>query len=81
MFEYTQTPNIFSILSALASLYTFILILLLILNMNILQKSGRHGLWAFLIFIPPLYIIMVWIFAFADWPALKKRDDAEKASG
>jgi hypothetical protein len=39
---------------------------------RIFQRTGRSGWWAILMFIPILNIIVLWVFAFARWPALSK---------
>jgi len=37
----------------------------------IARKAGYSGWWAITILIPLLNIIIIWVFAFAKWPALK----------
>jgi hypothetical protein len=37
---------------------------------KILQKAGYSGWWVLLWFVPVGNIVALWIFAFADWPAL-----------
>lgn len=39
---------------------------------RILQKAGFDPWWAFVLLIPVVNVIMVWVFAFADWPNLKR---------
>jgi len=39
---------------------------------RILHKAGYSRWWVALLFIPLVNIIMIWVFAFADWPNLKK---------
>lgn len=39
---------------------------------RILQKAGFDPLWMLVMVIPVVNVIMVWIFAFADWPNLQK---------
>lgn len=39
---------------------------------RILNKAGVEPLWMFALMIPLLNVIMVWVFAFAEWPNLKK---------
>lgn len=65
-------PMYFLLLSFFGPVAFAFLIFFLIVNMNIVQKAGYSGLWAFSIFLPPLYIVLVWVFAFADWPDLVK---------
>jgi uncharacterized membrane protein YhaH (DUF805 family) len=40
---------------------------------RILKKAGYSGWWSVLMVVPLVNIVMVWVFAFADWPALKAR--------
>lgn len=47
------------------------------LLVRILQKAGFNPLWAFVLPIPVVNVIMVWVFAFADWPNLKRADRKE----
>jgi uncharacterized membrane protein YhaH (DUF805 family) len=39
---------------------------------RIFQKAGRTGWWAVLMLIPIVNIIVLWIFAFSQWPALDR---------
>jgi uncharacterized membrane protein YhaH (DUF805 family) len=40
---------------------------------KIIQKAGYSGWWVLLAFVPLVNIIMLWVFAFADWPNVAKR--------
>ncbi len=40
---------------------------------KILEKAGFPPQWAFVLLIPVVNIIMIWVFAFADWPNLHKQ--------
>ena len=40
---------------------------------KILHKAGYSGWWVLLWFVPIGNIVALWIFAFADWPALRRR--------
>jgi uncharacterized membrane protein YhaH (DUF805 family) len=40
---------------------------------RILHKAGYSGWWSALMLIPLVNIVMIWVFAFADWPALRGR--------
>jgi hypothetical protein len=44
------------------------------LAFRILEKAGINQLWAFKLVIPVVNIIMVWIFAFVEWPNSKKKN-------
>ena len=37
---------------------------------RIFQRAGRTGWWAVLMLIPLVNIVVLWVFAFAEWPAL-----------
>jgi len=39
---------------------------------RILNRAGYSRWWLATLFVPVLNLIMVWIFAFADWPAAKR---------
>ncbi len=43
---------------------------------KILQKAGYSGWWCLIVFVPLVNIIMFYVFAFADWPALRDRNAA-----
>jgi uncharacterized membrane protein YhaH (DUF805 family) len=38
---------------------------------KVLNKAGYSGWWSLLVFVPLVNIVMFWVFAFADWPALR----------
>jgi hypothetical protein len=40
---------------------------------KIIQKAGYSGWWVLLWFVPIANIVMLWVFAFADWPNLARR--------
>jgi nicotinamide riboside transporter PnuC len=48
-------------------------IFVLWLAARILEKAGFEPQWAFVLLIPVVNVIMIWVFAFADWPKLKKK--------
>ena len=55
--------------------WLFILIVLFVLLfpvIKILQKAGYSGWWVLLWFVPIGNLVALWIFAFADWPALRR---------
>jgi uncharacterized membrane protein YhaH (DUF805 family) len=41
---------------------------------KILQKAGYSGWWCLIAFVPLVNIIMLYVFAFADWPALRSQN-------
>lgn len=42
------------------------------LGFRILQKAGLEGWWTLALLVPVVNIVMIWIFAFMRWPALKE---------
>jgi len=43
------------------------------MTVRILHKAGYSGWWSLLTLIPIVNIIVIWIFAFSSWPALRAR--------
>jgi uncharacterized membrane protein YhaH (DUF805 family) len=41
---------------------------------KILHKAGYSGWWCLIVFVPLVNIIMFYVFAFANWPALRDRN-------
>lgn len=50
-----------------------VLFILLFPIWKILRKAGYSGWWVLLWFVPVGNLVALWIFAFADWPALRGR--------
>ena len=48
------------------------LLTLIIPPIKILSKAGYSRWWVILFVIPLINIIVLWVFAFADWPVLEK---------
>lgn len=48
-----------------------VLVLYFIPVVKILRKAGYSGWWSLILLIPLVNIIMIYVFAFADWPALR----------
>jgi uncharacterized membrane protein YhaH (DUF805 family) len=46
---------------------------------KICRKAGFSRAWTFIQIVPIVGIIFVWIFAFADWPAVSKKMTARQA--
>jgi uncharacterized membrane protein YhaH (DUF805 family) len=42
-------------------------------SVKILNKAGYSGWWSLLTLVPLVNIVMIWVFAFADWPVLRDR--------
>ncbi|MGD8429878.1 MAG: hypothetical protein PVH31_05700 [Ectothiorhodospiraceae bacterium] len=61
------------------SLWSLVGVLLFIvvplwLYARILGKAGYSGWWAILGLVPLVNVIMIWVFAFADWPSLRREE-------
>jgi len=58
------------------SLWQLLVIIFIALSVwiygRILNKAGYSRWWVILVFVPLLNIIMMWVFAFAKWPKLKR---------
>lgn len=46
------------------------------LGYRIIEKAGLDGRWVLVLLVPVVNIIMIWVFAFSHWPAL--RDEADQ---
>lgn len=40
---------------------------------KIMIKAGFQRAWALVLLVPAVNVIMIWVFAFIDWPNLKTR--------
>ena len=59
------------------SLWHWVIVLLILviaiwLPVRILHKAGYSGWWVLLTLIPVVNIVLLWVFAFADWPRLQR---------
>lgn len=50
-----------------------LVLLVLVAQWRILNKAGLSGWWSLTVIVPPLWFLLIWVFAFARWPAV---DDA-----
>jgi len=66
MFSFTIW-HLFALVVGLLILWAFIVIFGRILN-----RTGYSRWWLATLFVPVLNLIVVWIFAFADWPVSKR---------
>jgi hypothetical protein len=60
------------------SIFHFLIVILVLATfivpvVKIIQKAGYSGWWILLWFVPIANIVMLWVFAFADWPNLARR--------
>jgi uncharacterized membrane protein YhaH (DUF805 family) len=64
-------------MGSLSIFHILIVIVVLVLYflpiVKVLQKAGYSGWWSLIVLVPLLNIIMFYVFAFADWPALRGR--------
>ena len=49
------------------------LVIFVVPLVKILRKSGYSGWWILIWLVPIANIVMLWVFAFSDWPNLAKR--------
>jgi hypothetical protein len=38
---------------------------------KIVEKAGIEKIWVLTLLVPVVNVIMVWVFAFSDWPGVK----------
>ena len=50
-----------------------VLVVFVIPLVKIIRKAGYSGWWILIWLVPLANIVMLWVFAFADWPNLAKR--------
>lgn len=62
----------------LVELVVFILLVWAFVSIfgRIVNRAGYSRWWLLTLFVPLLNLIMLWIFAFADWPAARRRSAA-----
>ena len=42
------------------------------LTVRIIRRAGYSGWWVLILLVPVVNIVMIWVFAFSDWPALAR---------
>ena len=47
------------------------------LGYRILQKAGFDGRWVLVLLVPVVNIVMIWVFAFSRWPALRRNTNQD----
>ena len=47
------------------------------LGYRILQKAGFDGRWTWVLLLPVVNIIMIWVFAFSHWPNLSVKAEQD----
>lgn len=65
--------NIAEISPYTIAILAVVFILNIWMNVLILRKSGYSLWWLLATFIPIVNIIIIWVFAFSDWPNLRKK--------
>jgi uncharacterized membrane protein YhaH (DUF805 family) len=53
-------------------LYLIVIVLMIAAWVKILSKAGYSGWWVLIALVPIVNIIMFFVFAFSEWPALKR---------
>jgi hypothetical protein len=49
--------------------YFILLILIFVIPFwQIIKKSGRPGVWALVAFVPLVNLVLLYVFAFSEWP-------------
>ena len=48
-------------------------VLVIVPAWKVLTRVGFSGWWSLLMVITPLNLLLLWVFAFIDWPRLPKR--------
>jgi uncharacterized membrane protein YhaH (DUF805 family) len=62
-----MAPGMWQILFSLLTLAVFV-----VPTWKIVAKAGFSGWWSLLMLVPFVNFIMLWMFAFMDWPAVRK---------
>lgn len=57
------------------------LLLWLWVSVRICTKAGFSGWWSLSVFFPPLWIVLVWVMAFAEWPKAPEVEILPPGSG
>lgn len=47
------------------------------LGYRIIEKAGFDGRWTFILLVPVVNIIMIWVFAFSRWPGTAPDPDLD----
>jgi uncharacterized membrane protein YhaH (DUF805 family) len=50
----------------------FMLAIFVVPTAMIVRKAGYSGWWCLLGFVPIVNIVMLWVFAFSEWPSLRQ---------
>ena len=58
-----------------------ILVIPFIIFSPILNKAGFSRWWSLCFFVPIVNILMVWVFAFIEWPAEKEHNKSSSLTG
>jgi uncharacterized membrane protein YhaH (DUF805 family) len=71
----SDSSNMIGMMGAgtIALIVVVVLFIILFPVVKILHKAGYSGWWVLLYFVPFGAFIGLWVFAFADWPALQAK--------
>lgn len=53
-------------------LIVVLMIVMLYPQVRIIRRAGYSGWWFLTMFVPIVNLVMIWVFAFAKWPALDR---------
>lgn len=70
MTAHAETAFIAAQLVSLLALLIIVLIVLL-LPAQVLHKAGYSRWWSLVLLVPAVNLVMIWVFALSDWPALR----------
>ena len=59
-------------------LYLALLILTIVASVKILTKAGYSGWWILIAIVPVVNMIMFFVFAFSEWPVLRRQSAASR---
>lgn len=71
--------NVFGPAAAIVLLlYLAFLILTIVASVKILSKAGYSGWWILIAIVPVVNVIMFFVFAFSEWPVLRRQSAASR---
>lgn len=71
MYDYSFSAEWAAAAGTILLIVGFLFALLWWLAGRTLRKAGFSAWWALLGLVPVVNVVMLWVFAFAEWPALK----------
>ncbi len=74
-------PDVGGVEAIFLIVWLALIVLFIVATVRVLQKAGYSGWWVLLGLIPLVNIVMYLVFAFSDWPVLRRARAAGNASG